>query len=513
MVSILPPKVSPFQAIGRAMSEFGRNAPELLEKRYERGQIQQGLKDVANISPEDYQKNPLDALTKLLSSFAGTRQGAQYAEAVLPEFTKYMQSSTQVNPKTSSALEDIDQMIQQRPKVGLPGFMEKSGQPPQVSARREGATQEQPQPLQPAYEDVEQALYKGMGEKFFPFIKPAEKAPSGESFRPQRPPLPPMPLGVSDENKMRVILSRQGVKDKALQDQYIERAKQIQKESYAAEKEGFGNLQDYRQARQAEDQRFWSEVKPNVEATFPGMDSEMENLWKGISRTVEDVGSDEARLRETNQRFNQYVYNPLSSFADTGPALPIFSILNDQRVKDSVEDSRSHIQDHLNSIRSNNQMPDELKSEVTNFLRKKYRTQMAEKDFGTAQSAYAVSNLSDHSKSILDHIPKYPFLTIHPKGPMIFPKEKQEKYVTFLSSALEKLEPEDSLILARERAIENGYPEEIFNRALNQALKGKLRLSDFQRQERPELSIPQRMDLNSIMRGKRSIWDLFKAKK
>lgn len=40
MVSILPPKISPWQAIGKAMSELGNNTPQLLEKRY---QTQQGL--------------------------------------------------------------------------------------------------------------------------------------------------------------------------------------------------------------------------------------------------------------------------------------------------------------------------------------------------------------------------------------------------------------------------------------------------------------------------------------
>lgn len=510
MVSILPPKMSPWQMIGQAIGEnFSRAFPGAIERGFERGQIRSGLADVANISPEDYQKNPLDAYLKLLSAFAGTRQGAQYAEAITPEFTKFMQAKSLANPKTAEALHEIDQMIQQQPRVGLPGFMEKPGQPQQIPNRE---FQGQPS-VQPDFEDVQQNLYRAMGEKFFPFIKSSEKVHPEESFRPHRPPTPPVPFKLVDEQKMRANLATQGVTDKALQDQHIERAKQVQKEAYAAEKEGFENLKEYRQARQAEDQRFWTEVKPNVEATFPGMDAEMENLWKGFARTVEDVGSDEARLRETNQRFNQYVYNPLSSFADTGPELPYFSIANEQRVKDAIEDSRSHIQDHLSSIQTNNQIPNELKGELTNFLRKKYRTQMGEKDFGVAQSAYAVSNLSDKSKAILDRIPKYPTLKTHPDEPFELPKEKQEQYLKFLTSALEKLGPEDSLILARERAIQNGYPEEVFNRALNEALKGNLRLSDFQRQERPELSIPQRMDLNSIMRGKRSIWDVFKAKK
>src|SRR6516225_659064 len=40
MVSILPQKLSPFQAIGKAMSELGRNTPQLLENRF---QTERGL--------------------------------------------------------------------------------------------------------------------------------------------------------------------------------------------------------------------------------------------------------------------------------------------------------------------------------------------------------------------------------------------------------------------------------------------------------------------------------------
>lgn len=212
------------------------------------------------------------------------------------------------------------------------------------------------------------------------------------------------------------------------------------------------------------------------------------------------------------------VEQPLAAFTDTGPSLPYFSALKPEAVADAVSDSRSMIQDHLKSIENtptSEQFPKELKGEVNNYLRKKYRTEMLAKDFGVAQAAYAVSNLSDKTKKSLDSIPKYPEPSIHrPKiGLSPVPDKIREELTNKLAERLKNLGPEDSLILARDYAIQNRYPDEIFNRALNMAIKDGLYLSDFQRQERPELSIPQRMDLNSVLRGKRNVFDLFKGKK
>ena len=76
------------------------------------------------------------------------------------------------------------------------------------------------------------------------------------------------------------------------------------------------------------------------------------------------------------------------------------------------------------------------------------------------------------------------------------------------------IKPDDSLILLREKALQNNYDDKAFNEALNIAINsGRLTLSDYQAQERNKLSIPQRLDLDSIMEGKRSVWDYFKGKK
>ena len=507
MVSVLPAKVSPWQSIGQAMTNLGKSAPELMEKRYEKNQIQQGLSGLSESNPE------LKPLLDFMNSVAGTKQGAQYTEALAPEITKLMQSKQQASPQTGNAIDEINKMLQERSQpIQMPGFNEPAQQPQFAPPSNQLGTPE------PSFDSVYDKVQKKFGEQYFPFANKSVSTPSDETKRPQKPPKPPKPIGPQEENRMRAELQKNGVTRKEVQDDFINKFKQNQKDEYDAAKEGYTNLKDYQDARTKEDDRFFTAIKENLKEMFPGMGPEEENIWKGIARTNEDVGSDEARFRDASQRYNQLVEQPLAAFTDTGPALPYFSLRKPEAVRDSVEDSRSMIQDHLNTINqmpTNEQFPKELKGEITNYLRKKYRTEMFSKDFGVAQAAYAVSNLSDKTQRSLNSIPKYPEPSIHrPKVGLPAVSDKvREELTNKLSEKLRNLDPEDSLILARDFAKENRYPEEVFNRALTMAIKNGLMLSDFQRQERPELSIPQKMDLNSVLRGKRNVFDLFKRKK
>lgn len=508
MVSILPSERSPWQVLDRAIGRnLENNLPQAVQTGYERGQIQQGLSQVSQSNPE------LKPILDVLASLAGTRQGAQYAETLIPEITKLMQSKQQASPGAGRAIEDVQSMLGQRtPSIQLPSFGQKP-QEPQFNAPNQKV--EMPQP---SFDNISKNVQKRLGEQYFPFANKAANVPLGETKRPQKPAKPPKPIGPSEENKIRSILAKEGVTRKEVQDDYINKFKQNQTDEYKALQQGYKDLQEYQKARTEEDDRFFTAIGPALKELFPGMGPEEENIWKGIARTNEDIGSDEARFRDASQRYNQLVEQPLAAFTDTGPALPYFSALKPDAVSDAVSDSRSLIQDHLgaiNDIPVNEQFPKELKGEITNFLRKKYRTEMLAKDFGVAQTAYAVSNLSDKTKHSLNSIPKYPEPSIHrPKIGLPAVSDKvREELTNKLSEKLRNLDPDDSLILARDLSIENRYPDEVFNRALNMAIKDGLILSDFQRQERPELSIPQIMDLNSVLRGKRSVFDLFKRKK
>ena len=144
-------------------------------------------------------------------------------------------------------------------------------------------------------------------------------------------------------------------------------------------------------------------------------------------------------------------------------------------------------------------------------LKKLKETYLQSKDYGISQASFAVSNLSDATKSSIPMAPKpkhEAFEDIYLGSP-----QEREKLTYSLANSLSKIKPDDSLILFREKALQNNFDDKAFSQALHIALNtGRLKLSDFQLQEQNKLAIPQRLDLDSILKGNRNFFDLFKGK-
>ncbi len=515
MVTILPERNEFGSQLGKALGQgFSQSAGQAAQQQYQRGLLHQALQGVRDVGKQQG-ATPFDIVSSLVE-LTPLAPGMERALAPLADLL-IKQSATEqgTTPEVFNVLKDAGQQVS-----NLPNFLE-TGNQRQIS----NTTTTQPQV---DIKDVESKIMEKLGEKYFPTIKEPEKVSPSEGFRPIPPPLPAKPITVAEEQIIRKDLEKAGVKNPDQQTKFIEDLKQRQKDIYSAQKEGYQNISDYQKARKDEDDRFFKEVSPQLSEMYGTMSPDQANIWKGLSRISENAGPDEARFRNTSQMYNQLVYEPLRSFDSLAQPLPFGSLARPGKLQSSLDDSRSLVQDHLKSIDKNFEskggfIPDSLGSEIKNYLRDAYSTSLVSKDWGTAQAAYAVSNLSDTAKNSIPMAPQElkfstSVLSPIPVGPSINlgnykNAQQREEYINKLSKSLFKLKPEDSLILARDKAIQNNYQDEDFNEALRLAVRDGLELSPFQRLERPKLSIPQRIDLDSIMQGKRSVYDYFKAKK
>jgi hypothetical protein len=301
-----------------------------------------------------------------------------------------------------------------------------------------------------------------------------------------------------------------GISDPSTQDKIVDDIRKYQKDYYGAQKEGFQNIEAYQKAKRVNDEEFFQKADLELGASRGTMTSGEKNIWRDLSRQYEELPHSQ-RFNSTEQLYNSLVGGPLIEFENSQQGLPIGSQLRSGEVTHRLSDARTSIQNHLNRIEESKILDRDLKGTIKNELRDQYFRAMGEKDFGTAQAAYATSNLSPESAKALPIAPppeKVPFGQAY-----LAEKGVREKYTYSLANALTKIKPEDSLILLREKALANNYDDRAFNEALNLAVNsGILKLSDYQAKERNKLSIPQRLDLETIMSGKRSLWDLFKGK-
>lgn len=118
MVSILPPKRSPWQRIGEAMTKYGQNAGELQEKRYQRNQLQESLDKIKTLS-KDEEASPLDLLLETMKAGAGIPGSEKYIGTLAPEIAKFAKARSA--NKVPLPGEETNELQRQ----SLPGFMNK----------------------------------------------------------------------------------------------------------------------------------------------------------------------------------------------------------------------------------------------------------------------------------------------------------------------------------------------------------------------------------------------------
>lgn len=91
---------------------------------------------------------------------------------------------------------------------------------------------------------------------------------------------------------------------------------------------------------------------------------------------------------------------------------------------------------------------------------------------------------------------------------------KEDNSYKSLSKKLVDIQPNDDLILLRAMALDNGFDEREFTKALNEAQKSGLELSPFQKSQIPELGIARKIPLWEIFKEGPSNWvNYFRGKK
>lgn len=485
MAQILPPKTSLSNSLGQSIGTGLQQGIERgSEVGFQRGTLQNALSGLKDIPLET---TPGQLQQKLIMATAGIPGAERY----VPQLYEALQADLIARQKAAPGIGQTDD--------------QRMGSHPAAT---------NPQTQIPGSSLSQEQVGNILGEKYFPNIQKAEPVKSGESLKPQKPLMPPEPIGPKQEQELRAALRENGITIPAVIDDQIAKIKQNQKDIYAAQKEGFSNVEEYQKAKQERDKDFFAQADMDLGAAHGEMTPGEKNIWREMSRNFEDSPPTE-RFASTEQMYNQLVGNPLIQFEENQRGLPYGSLFRPEEIKNVMGDARTSVQSHLKKIDERPDLSPELKGKIKNQLREQYFNAMGSKDFGIAQAANAVYDLSNESKNSVPKAPSPKVIGIGGTTDEIYladPKER-EKFTYSLANAISKMSPEDSLILMREKALENNYDDKAFNQALNIALQsGKFKLSDFQSQEKPKLSIPQRLDLTSIMDGKRSVWDYFKRK-
>ena len=128
MTSILPSARSAFDVIGEQLGgQISQNLPGAVQQGMNRGQLQQSLDAIKNLS-KDPNASPLDTLLAVMKAGAGIPGSEKYLGVLAPELIKFSEArrAQGIRQPGQEGLEQTGQRQQ------LPDFMQQSGQPSQA---------------------------------------------------------------------------------------------------------------------------------------------------------------------------------------------------------------------------------------------------------------------------------------------------------------------------------------------------------------------------------------------
>lgn len=468
-VSIIPGERTSWDVIGRMIGEsLNRTLPGAVERGYERGLIQNGLNEVKNLTPEQLKDmQPHQLIAHILGPFAGTRQGAQYAEAILPSITKLI---------------NRNQLFQNAP-----------GEP---SSRRPDR-----EPVQSNYDpnlirDVpfggngidaakNMQMQKMAGEGAFQYEAPGQGRPQVQSESTEAPTLP---LGSVDVQDML---------------------------RYAANSaDPFEYIRFYADTNKlAKEQReeLFNEYTRNYEKDSNRL--ARENAFRTFA---EDATTDK---KYSNDDFNRLIRYSDKYMSEPSQTRRLYHAERDLQKYNNAIHSLEHARKapgfFENLFRGQEQATKQLQSAVRPLVElgelDKAKELVSGLGFGPLQTEKVVNPLKKEAQGMLQRVKQAP--SSAPRTPGAGRQGEGVQRAKIRKAELDKL-PEvitnavkaggefASLKLIRDNLFKKGYLEHEFSAGLDEAIANGLKLSDYQRTEQAELGRAQRRPLMDIFFSK-----------
>jgi len=464
MVSILPGgNRTPWDVLGNLTGEKVQQVlPGAIEKGLERGQIQQGLKKIQDLTPQQLsQMQPHQLLASILGPFAGTRQGAQYAEAILPTLEKMM-SRNQLFPGGGGGGSAEQQPSMYRGPQGQAGVGEASDQ--QGGMNFDQATK------------AAQA-----GNQAFQYQPPGQGTPQTDQAKTESPTLPPGTKPIQD-----MLQEAANSSDPFKVIDFWSKTNNIAK---------------------AQRDELYKEYLRNFETEENRINRE--NAFRGFAKGATG-----------DKKYSDDEFNRLVRYSDKYASEPsqtnrlYFAEKDLQKYKNSIsalEKARKAPGFFENLFRGQEQATKQLQSAFKPLVElgeiDEAKKISADLGFGPLQTERNVNPLPRASEGVINRIKKAPLSSIQSAPGILSISDKSSKERERAISKLPEVikdaitlgGPMTSVKLIRNALFDKGYLEHEFAPALQEAIdKLGLKLSDYQKTEQSELGRKERRSFMDI---------------
>lgn len=457
MVSILPQKVSPWQIIGQAMSQLGQNAPELLEKRYQRGQLQQSLDEIKNMAGQEGTK-PLDLIISAMKAGAGIPGSERYLGALIPELAKFAQAGASQN-------------------IPLPGE----------------TTQRNREPLEPVAQRGISPTFLNQPEQraqFFPTNVGLQGGPGNLPQPATTGEIRPIPTRVEMIDQAKDLAKKSTAAGIPLTTpQALEQIKgQVEEDKVHNEL-----VEKERKQRVAGQQTYGQRAVEELKKTFPEATPELETVFQKYGEEQASKGKSEADINRALATKAKDFSNQITTIRKdmSAPRLQNAFI---RKIKGEYKDFEQASKD----------LRVKLKPLLNEGLYDTARNLMSELGYYPEEIDVTVNPLGEREKTVLNKVPKVKTREAYLSGIHGFSPESKEIVKQGIRD-LKEANPNFSPVLARKIFEDKGYDWRIFKDALNELEQEGMKLEGDQEKQRLNLDRPPLNILEHVLHGIRVI--------
>lgn len=462
MVTILPPKKSPFQLLGDAMSQFGQHAPQLLEERY---QTQRGLEAIDQLQ-KDLAASGGD-MTKILPAVAKavslnpSLQKSGYVEHAL-NMARNLQSQNIQRPGEEEG------PIQAPQRGNLPAFMQQPGQE-QAPAQNKFFPSNLPGGEGPGH--LAQTATSG---KVVPLLTPSQKVDEIKRLH-------------ADAIKNNVPMSWDQARAEV-------NASEADKKAHNAEVEAENKAQ-------AQSQREYGKRGVNhLKSVFSDSTPEMDAIFE---KKAEEYAATEEGKSEAN--FDRHMATEAKNFKNTYSNIQ--KDLSAPRIQNQME--RAFNGSEKDFEQAANDLRVKLKPLLDLGLYDTSRKLLTDLGYYPEEREQIINPMSQRLKTLMNKVPKTQktlqgkpvvLANIPQANPSYNPQDLQN--IKNGLRDLKEADPNFSLVLARKAFQDKGYDWRVFKDALNSLqLEEGFKLESDQQNQQSVLDTPPLNTLQKILQG------------
>jgi|SRR5580692_349464 hypothetical protein len=457
MVSILPSERSPFDVVGKMIGQqLSQNLPGAVQQGYNRGQLQQSLESIRNLSNTPG-TSPLDITLEAMKAGAGIPGSERYLGQLIPLLTQYAQAHAGQKAPLAGEQRQPLEPIQQRQQ--LPGFLGQQQQQPDYFPTNIGP--------QGGPGNVPQAATTGQKVHL---LTPQEQIKQARELAKER-----TAAGIPTTPKEALAEVQEAEKTKKIHNADV----------------------DKELAQRVEGQKTYGERAVDyLKDVYPKASPEVQTIFQKL-------GEDASKRGESDADINRFLAKEAAKFKNaivnvqkemSAPRLQNFFTRAFEGTYKDVEKASNDLRSHLKPI-------------LDLGLYDTARNLLTDLGYYPEEREAIINPLSERQKTSLNKVPE----AIRSQKPVytatttLFPRydyaPNQLENIKDGLRDLKEIDPNFSLVLARKAFEDKKYDWRMYRDALNELEEEGFKLTDDQNIQKGVLDTPPLSDIQRVLEG------------